>query len=180
VNSGAGRIEAEAAEHRFGLEQRRYAMWDDTRRHPRGLLAVLAVAAALVTGGCGDGGGGEATGQQTSPPAATAPAATTPGAVASPTGSPTVVTAGLYDFRIELSQTSFTPGRYTFVAKEEGQAPHALAIKGPGVDSATTPVIQPGGADQQLTVTLQPGTYELWCPVGNHRDRGMALTVTVR
>jgi hypothetical protein len=175
VSSGVGRIDAEAADHRFGLEQRRYAMWDDTRRHPRGLLAVLAVAAALLMGGCGDGGGGDATGPQTSPPAAT-----TPGAVASPTGSPTVVTAELYDFRIELSQTSFTPGMYTFVAKEEGRAPHALSIKGPGVDSDTTPVIQPGGASQRLTVTLQPGTYELWCPVGNHRDRGMALTVTVR
>jgi len=155
-------------------------MHHHARCRPWSMLVAVLAAAVLAVAGCGDGGGGEAAGPQTSPPAATTPAATTPGAAASPTGSPAVVTAELHDFRIELSQTSFRPGAYTFVAKEEGQAPHALSIKGPGVDSATTPVIQPGGASQQLTVTLQPGAYELWCPVGNHKDRGMALTVAVR
>jgi uncharacterized cupredoxin-like copper-binding protein len=154
-------------------------MHHHTRRPARAMLFPV-VAAVLVMAGCGDGGGGEAASPQTSPPAAATPTATTPGTAASPTGSPTVITAAMHDFRIELSQNSFPPGTYTFVAEQEGQAPHALAINGPGVDNAQTPIIQPGGGSQQLTVTLQPGTYELWCPVGNHKERGMVLTVTTR
>jgi uncharacterized cupredoxin-like copper-binding protein len=26
---------------------------------------------------------------------------------------------------------------------------------------------------------LHPGTYELWCSIEDHRDRGMGMTVTV-
>jgi uncharacterized cupredoxin-like copper-binding protein len=35
------------------------------------------------------------------------------------------------------------------------------------------------GQSEDLTVTLEPGTYQLWCPVGNHRGMGMELTVDV-
>jgi uncharacterized cupredoxin-like copper-binding protein len=152
-------------------------MGHHARRHSPGSLAAVATAALVA--GCGGGGEGEAVPPETSPPAVTAPTTTAPVEATAVPGSPAVVTAELYDFRIELSQTAFAPGQYTFEAKEEGQAPHALAIRGPGVDTAETPVIQPGGASQQLTVGLQPGTYELWCPVGNHRNLGMVTTVTV-
>jgi hypothetical protein len=152
------------------------AMRDNARRRRWGRSA-LVVAAVITITGCGSGG--VESGSETSPSDAT-PTSTTSGPVAAPTSSPTVVTAELYDFRIELSQTSFTAGTYTFVVQEEGQAPHALSIVGPGVDSATTPVIEPGGESQELTVTLQSGQYELWCPVGNHKARGMVLTVTAQ
>jgi len=143
-----------------------------TRHRTRSALVPIAIL--LVAPGCGGGGGDATTG------AASPPAATTSGPAASPAQTGTIVTAGLTEFNIELSQASLSPGTYTFVAEEKGQQPHALSIKGPGVDSATTPVIQPGGASQRLTVTLQSGTYELWCPVGNHRQQGMELTITPR
>src|SRR6266545_2569452 len=73
-----------------------------------------------------------------------------------------------------------TAGAYTFVVEQQGKHPHALSIKGPGVDTTSTPTIQPGGASERLTVTLQPGRYELWCPVGNHKAQGMHTTITVR
>jgi len=62
--------------------------------------------------------------------------------------------------------------------RDFGLSPHALAIAGPGA-SGQTSVVQPGGAGQELTVSLQPGMYELWCPVGNHRALGMTATMTV-
>ena len=88
------------------------------------------------------------------------------------------VIAELDDFTIRLSPSAFSAGPHTFVAEQVGQSPHALAIKGPGVDTATE-TIAAGGASQQLTVSLQPGTYELWCPVGSHRAQGMTITVNV-
>lgn len=108
-------------------------------------------------------------------PAATSAAGPTSGA---PSASGTTVTADLSEFTITLSQRTFTPGTYTFVVREQGQVTHALAIKGPGVSEQTTS-IRPGGAEQRMTVTLRAGTYEIWCPVGNHKAQGMDLTITV-
>lgn len=35
------------------------------------------------------------------------------------------------------------------------------------------------GESGSLTVDLQAGTYQIWCPVGNHRSQGMQTTLTV-
>lgn len=102
--------------------------------------------------------------------------ATTP----SPTATTTTVTATLTDFEIGLSSAEFTAGTYSFVVKEAGAKPHALAISGPGVEKAMSAVIQPGGADQTLVVSMQPGMYHLWCPVGKHSEKGMETMITVR
>jgi len=134
-------------------------------------LRLLAVVGLLVIAGCSGGA--------TTPAPATT--ATTPATATTGTASPAAaprVTAELTDFTITLSQTSFGPGQYTFVAEQRGQSSHALAIAGPGA-SGQTSVVQPGGAGQELTVSLQPGMYELWCPVGNHRALGMTATMTV-
>lgn len=57
--------------------------------------------------------------------------------------------------------------------------PHNLAIDGNGVDlRPSIPNIQNGTG----TITfpaLQPGTYHLYCPVGQHRANGMDVTFTV-
>jgi uncharacterized cupredoxin-like copper-binding protein len=148
----------------------------------RRVVAVI-IAAVLLTA-CG---GGDSTEESaTSPGQAETTAATTPDSAEpttatspAPAVTGTRVTAELAEFSIELSQQTFAPGPYEFVAEEQGQLPHALSIEGPGVDSTSTSVIDPGGESQTLNVTLQLGTYELWCPVGNHRSQGMETTITV-
>jgi uncharacterized cupredoxin-like copper-binding protein len=154
-------------------------------QHASGRVAALAVVALLVAS-CGGDDGESATATSPAETVETSPAEptmTTPAAPATDTAAPTAaaieVTAKLTEFSIELSQDTFTPGTYEFVAEEEGASPHALSIEGPGVDSTSTEVIQPGGENQRLTVTLQTGTYTLWCPVGNHRGQGMETTITV-
>ena len=153
---------------------------------------VAALAGVLVLASCGNG---DDEGSATSPAPAeettvTSPVppeettGTTPTSAetpdeTSPAPAATTVTATLTEFSIELSQQTFSPGTYEFVAEEQGEFPHAFSIEGPGVDSTSTEVIEPGGASQTLTVTLQPGTYEIWCPVGNHRAQGMETTITV-
>ncbi|MGH3775989.1 MAG: cupredoxin domain-containing protein [Pseudonocardiaceae bacterium] len=126
--------------------------------------ATLAVAALLLTA-CGGGSGGSS-----SP--------TTPGMPPMTGGAPMTVTAVEKDFSIELSETSFRPGTHAFRVENQGSNPHDLRIKGPGVASAGSRVINSGGTTE-LTVTLQPGTYEVWCSVDNHRARGMDTTITV-
>jgi hypothetical protein len=47
-----------------------------------------------------------------------------------------------------------------------GSISHALEIEGNGTERQT-PVIQPG-EKAALTLTLDPGTCEVYCPVGQH------------
>lgn len=105
------------------------------------------------------------------------------GAPSSPTQSPsvqgTVVTAQLTEFSIKLDRTTFPAGTYTFLVQERGQAPHALSIEGPGVESESSVVLSPGDPDAALVVDLEAGAYTLWCPVGTHRAQGMEVAITV-
>lgn len=130
------------------------------------LATVGAVAAAaLLLAACGGSSGGNS-----SPPTTGMPPMTG--------GAPMTVTAVEKDFSIELSEASFTPGTHTFRVQNQGPSPHDLRIEGPGVASAGSPVIT-RGATTELTVTLEPGTYQVWCSVGNHRAQGMETTITV-
>ncbi len=88
------------------------------------------------------------------------------------------VTVQMTDFHLALSQQNFTPGTYTFVAVNSGQAVHAIEVDGPGVSDQQTDDVQPGQT-ARLTVTLQPGSYEMYCPVDGHKTKGMDTHFTV-
>jgi uncharacterized cupredoxin-like copper-binding protein len=91
----------------------------------------------------------------------------------------TTVTAIETDFHIALSKKTFSPGRYTFVAKNKGQTTHALQITGPGLSSdATTKNISPGQS-AKLTVTFKKGAYDIFCPVPGHKQLGMNINLSV-
>ena len=90
---------------------------------------------------------------------------------------PRVVPVRMVDYAL-LQPEFLPPGRYTFRAYNAGIAPHSLKIYGPGVLNARTPTVQ-SGRFADLTVTLQRGTYDFWCPIGNHRQVGMQLYVKV-
>lgn len=55
---------------------------------------------------------------------------------------------------------------------------HGIEIEGNGVERKGS-VVAPGGTST-ITVSLKPGTYDLYCPVPGHRAMGMAATLTVR
>ncbi|MCA2227009.1 cupredoxin domain-containing protein [Nonomuraea aurantiaca] len=88
------------------------------------------------------------------------------------------VTVTEREFSLTLSTTDFKPGPYTFMIHNAGTAPHSLSIRGPGVDS--TAGIVPPGKTTKLSVTLKKGTYDLWCPVDNHRAMGMMTKISVK
>jgi uncharacterized cupredoxin-like copper-binding protein len=141
---------------------------------PRLAAAGFVAAVGLALAGCGGGSG------SSSPPAATtsASAAPTASATSSAGGQGTTVLAEEVDFKINLSMTAFKPGTYTFVVRNSGQATHALEIEGPGVEERKTDTVSPG-ASTMLTVTLQKGRYELYCPVDGHKGLGMETHITV-
>jgi uncharacterized cupredoxin-like copper-binding protein len=141
----------------------------------RGAGAVVAVAAAVVLAGCGSSssGGGTASG---APSSAGGSAGGTSSAAAA--GGGTQVTVDASEYALKLPSNTMAPGTYTFTMDNVGHATHAIELKGPGIDGAKSSTAGPGGK-ATLTVTLQPGSYELWCPVGNHKQAGMDTTITV-
>src|SRR5580765_1915033 len=89
------------------------------------------------------------------------------------------VGAKLSEWTIQLSEATVPAGPVTFTATNGGSIPHALEVEGNGTEKAT-PLIQPG-ASATLTLTLKPGTYEIYCPVGDnsHKKLGMVTHLKV-
>jgi uncharacterized cupredoxin-like copper-binding protein len=110
--------------------------------------------------------------QQQTTTAATSTQATTTTASKS---QATTVQATETEFKIALPSTSLKAGKITFDVKNGGKIEHDLAIKG---TSDKTKLIPPGSSSQ-LTVTLKPGKYELYCSVPGHEAAGMKVNVTV-
>ena len=135
-----------------------------------GARFVTAALVALLLGACGGTSTNTATQSAASSPTATSPS--------SATAVGTSVGVTEKEFSITLSQTSFSPASYTFTIQNKGTLPHNLNIEGPGVDTKTSPILSPGQSGM-LTATLQKGSYELWCSVPGHKDKGMDLTIKV-
>jgi uncharacterized cupredoxin-like copper-binding protein len=89
------------------------------------------------------------------------------------------VSAKLSEWKIELSKGTVTAGTVTFTVTNAGIIPHAFEVEGQGIEKQTD-VIQPGSS-ATLTLTLKPGTYEVYCPVGedSHKKLGMETHLKV-
>jgi uncharacterized cupredoxin-like copper-binding protein len=125
--------------------------------------ALVLLSGALALAGCGsdDDNGGDS-----------APAAASSG------GGQTV--------RLSATEFKFTPsdpsvdkaGKVTFDVSNDGSVDHALEVEGPDGDVETDSIA--AGESATLTVDLsKPGKYEIYCPIGNHKEMGMEGTVTV-
>jgi uncharacterized cupredoxin-like copper-binding protein len=89
------------------------------------------------------------------------------------------VSVTLSEWKVELSERTIAAGTVTFTVANVGSIPHAFEVEGQGIEQETA-VIQPG-ASATLTLTLKPGTYEVYCPVGNdsHKKLGMETELKV-
>lgn len=89
--------------------------------------------------------------------------------------------------RVEIEATSYTyspaaitvpAGRIRFVIRNASDIVHGFEVEGQGMEEEIAE-IQPGATDS-LTVTFEePGTYEIYCPVEDHEQRGMIGTLEV-
>jgi hypothetical protein len=155
------------------------------RWHP---AAILAGAGALAAAAAGCNG---ASVKAVVPPTTYHFSTTTtvylppPNPTASTLADATVVTVRVTTYHISLSQSSFSPGPYTFVvtnattpgAYQAPQAIVALAIVGPGV-RAQTEDLEPGQSGQ-LPVELSDGTYHLYSPIPGQAAEGISTYITV-
>jgi plastocyanin len=94
-------------------------------------------------------------------------------------GDPVAVTAKLSEWKVELSEAKVSAGPVTFTVTNTGAIPHAFEVEGEGIEQQTA-LLQPGSS-AILSLTLQPGTYEIYCPVGenSHKKLGMETHLKV-
>jgi plastocyanin len=94
-------------------------------------------------------------------------------------GEPEPVTAKLSEWMVELSETTVAAGPVTFTVTNAGSIPHAFEVEGQGIERET-PLIQPGSS-ATLTLALNAGRYEVYCPVGgdSHKKLGMETHLKV-
>ena len=123
------------------------------RRHPS-LIATAAALPLVLAAGCGS-----------ERPAATKPAGTT-------------LTVTETDFALRPAAAHVQEaGSVRITVVNRGKAPHALAVQTPG-GLVRSPTLAAGHSGE-LEVELDPGTSTWFCPVGDHRARGMEGRVTV-
>jgi plastocyanin len=96
-----------------------------------------------------------------------------------PPATPAAVSAKLSEWKVELSQATIAAGSVTFTVTNAGSIPHAFEVEGQGIEQETE-VIQPGSS-ATLQLTLKPGTYDVYCPVGqdSHKHLGMETHLRV-
>jgi len=93
--------------------------------------------------------------------------------------APATVNVKLSEWKVEVSEQEVPAGQVTITATNAGSIPHALEVEGQGLEQETA-LIQPG-ATATLTLTLKPGNYEVYCPVGedSHKKLGMETHLKV-
>jgi uncharacterized cupredoxin-like copper-binding protein len=87
------------------------------------------------------------------------------------------VEVGLTEFEIDMP-ASVAAGDVTFNISNMGTFPHNFEIEGEGVEEVLPEDLAPGESGT-LEVTLEPGTYTIYCPVEGHRGEGMETELEV-
>jgi uncharacterized cupredoxin-like copper-binding protein len=158
-------------------------------RHANTMIVAIAATLVFALAGCGSkksssSSGTTATTAATGTTAASGGATTTAASggatttAASGGGAGTAVAVKESEFKIELATSTFKPGTYTFNSTNGGSFKHNLTIDGPGVSDQKTDNIDPGKSGS-VTAKLAAGTYEIYCSIPTHKDKGMDLTITV-
>jgi len=83
----------------------------------------------------------------------------------------------LSEYSIDMPHT-LPAGPTSFLVRNEGKKNHSFKIEGPGITGMLEKPIGPG-ATSTLTLTLQPGDYKVYCPIGSHETKGMTMTLKV-
>jgi uncharacterized cupredoxin-like copper-binding protein len=83
----------------------------------------------------------------------------------------------LSEYTVDMPHT-LPAGPTTFLLRNEGQKSHSFKIEGPGIEDAPSVIVRPGKTDS-LQVTLQPGEYKVYCPLGSHAAKGMTMKLVV-
>jgi uncharacterized cupredoxin-like copper-binding protein len=88
-----------------------------------------------------------------------------------------MVEVRLSEYSIDMPHT-LPAGPTSFLVHNEGKKNHSFKIEGPGLAEILEKPVGPGETST-LNVTLQPGDYKVYCPIGSHEVKGMTMKLEV-
>lgn len=137
-----------------------------------GWAAIVAILAVVVVG-CG-----EENYPENANAAGAHPASASSTAAGRREGASSV-NVRLSEWRLEPSRLTVPTGDVEFTVTNGGTTLHAFEVEGQGLEKELEPIKI--GATSTLRVTLPPGTYELYCPIGkgSHKKMGMIAHLEV-
>jgi plastocyanin len=128
-------------------------------------LTLIAAIAALALAGCG--------GSNEKPASSSGSSGSSGGGgenltlTADPSGA----------LKFDKKDLTAKAGKVTLTMDNPSDVPHAIEIQGNGVEEQGQTVGK--GGKSTATADLKAGTYDFYCPVGNHRAQGMEGKLTV-
>lgn len=122
---------------------------------------IVALAGALALAGCGDD-------EETT-------ASTTASEESGGGGSLQVSET---EYALDPADTTVPAGPVSIEVTNDGEIPHNLELEGNSVEEELEADLD-AGESGTLEVDLEPGTYEWYCPIANHRELGMEGKITV-
>jgi glucose/arabinose dehydrogenase len=99
-----------------------------------------------------------------------------------PTGPVTTVTTTVSEWDIKLDKSTVPAGNVKFIVTNNGpKYPHALRVvnKATGKAVGNQVAVSLDEVDS-VTIKLDPGTYEVYCPLSGHKEKGVTTTLTVQ
>lgn len=85
----------------------------------------------------------------------------------------------LTEWKIEMARDTVPAGPVIFRLSNKGTITHGFYVRGEGVEKGSREI--PAGESASLTVTVKPGTYEVFCPMSDnsHKAAGMVRKLVV-
>jgi len=135
-------------------------------------MTLLAVTAVLALAGCGSSGSKSSDSSSSSSSSNSNSSASSSGG-----GETLKLAADKSALKFDKSSLTAKAGKVTLEMENPSEIPHAVAIKGNGVDVDGKTV--GNGETSTASTDLKPGTYTFYCPVPGHEAAGMKGTLTV-
>jgi plastocyanin len=129
-------------------------------------LTLIAAIAALALAGCG-GDDESSSGGSSGSSSSSSGGGETLTISADPSGA----------LKFDKTELTAKAGKVTITMDNPSDVPHAVEIEGNGVKEEGQTVGK--GGKSTATADLKAGTYDFYCPVGNHRAEGMEGKLTV-
>ena len=136
-------------------------------------LVLTAIMISLALAACGDDDDDDTS----AAPEAITTEETTTEDTAQTGGGGESITISETEFALDPADPTVAAGEVTITAVNDGATLHNLEVEGNGIEEITDD-LDPGQSDE-LTIELAPGTYEIYCAIGSHKDQGMEGELTV-
>jgi plastocyanin len=133
------------------------------------VVAMIALG-GLAVAGCGDD----------DPDTTSAGATGTTTTAQAGGGGGSTIDVSETDFALNPADPTVDAGQGTINATNDGQVPHSIEVEGPSGEQELEGDLAPGDSGTLKVDLSKPGTYEWYCPVGNHKEMGMEGEITVK